>query len=306
MKKIVVFIICGLAFCNILFAQSKLSELDKVKEIKLLESTREDVEKILADDSLVFYSSSDYHFQDFFMMNANVRIFYSSGKCSEEYEDWNVAEWKVTEIRVSPKDFIGIEDTGIDYSKFKKEEIWGSIENDYAYHDKASGIAITVRGAVVESINFFPSKENYSLLCDKAEVKKYYSGKKWNRYPEQKKAIIDLNGFADVIRLDLSRTEIINGCDSSEAAQNKNCSDDDKKIAITTVAEDPENDPLTYFYKVSGGKIIGSGAKVVWDLSDVKAGTYTITAAANDGCGLCGKYITKTIIVKECADCSPK
>jgi hypothetical protein len=47
------------------------------------------------------------------------------------------------------------------------------------------------------------------------------------------------------------------------------------------------------------GKIVGYGAKVVWDLTGVKAGTYTITAAANDGCGLCGKFVTKTVVVKD-------
>ena len=59
-------------------------------------------------------------------------------------------------------------------------------------------------------------------------------------------------------------------------------------------------DPLAYNYKVSGGKIIGKDEKVVWDLSGVKPGTYTITAAVDNGCGFsCGKTQTKAITVKE-------
>jgi len=37
---------------------------------------------------------------------------------------------------------------------------------------------------------------------------------------------------------------------------------------------DPENDVLTFSYKVSGGRIIGTGQKVKWDLTGVSPGTY--------------------------------
>jgi hypothetical protein len=69
-------------------------------------------------------------------------------------------------------------------------------------------------------------------------------------------------------------------------------------IDVTTIAIDPDGDELIYSYTVSGGKIIGTGAKVVWDLRGVKPGVYTITAAVDDGCGLCGVPKTKSIIVK--------
>jgi len=68
-------------------------------------------------------------------------------------------------------------------------------------------------------------------------------------------------------------------------------------ISVSTKAVDPDNDILTYNYKVSAGKIVGAGANVVWDLSGVESGSYTITAAVDDGCGICGKYITKSIIL---------
>ncbi len=74
-------------------------------------------------------------------------------------------------------------------------------------------------------------------------------------------------------------------------------------IQIYTYTSNPNNDALTYNYTVSGGKIIGKGEKVIWDLSNVKAGTYTITAAVDDGCGFCGKTVTKTITIKLCPDC---
>lgn len=73
-------------------------------------------------------------------------------------------------------------------------------------------------------------------------------------------------------------------------------------IDVATTAEDAENDVLKYNYTVSGGRIIGSGANVKWDLSQVAPGTYTITGAVDDGCGICGKYHTKTVTVAA-ADC---
>lgn len=73
-------------------------------------------------------------------------------------------------------------------------------------------------------------------------------------------------------------------------------------VRVTTTAVDPENDVLTYNYTVNGGRIVGQGANVTWDLSGVKTGTYTIVAGVDDGCGVCGKTETKTIEVREC-DC---
>lgn len=47
---------------------------------------------------------------------------------------------------------------------------------------------------------------------------------------------------------------------------------------------------------MTGGKIVGQGPNVIWDLSGVEPGTYTITAGVDDGCGVCGK--TKTMEIK--------
>ena len=78
---------------------------------------------------------------------------------------------------------------------------------------------------------------------------------------------------------------------------------DSRTVTITTSASDPENDVLTYNYTVSGGKIVGTGANVQWDLATATPGTYTITTGVDDGCGVCGKTDTQTITVVECPDC---
>lgn len=81
------------------------------------------------------------------------------------------------------------------------------------------------------------------------------------------------------------------------------CTEAEKIIKVKTVAKDNENDVLVYSYTVSGGRIIGQGANIIWDLAGVRFGEYTITADVDDGCGLCGKTVTKTIKVIECDNC---
>lgn len=108
------------------------------------------------------------------------------------------------------------------------------------------------------------------------------------------------NGFANVTDILLSQTEITASCLTNASL----CENGKQTIEVATVAVDPENDVLTYNYTLSAGSIIGTGAKVVWDLTGVKPGTYTITAGVDDGCGICGRTITKTIKVNECPNCN--
>lgn len=110
------------------------------------------------------------------------------------------------------------------------------------------------------------------------------------------------NPFANVTAVTLDQTEVVLPCPAGTISKSGACKDD-QSVGVRTTAVDPDNDTLTYSYTVSGGRVVGSGANVNWDLSGVKAGTYTITAAVDDGCGFCGTKQTQTITVKECSDC---
>ncbi|MBX7060298.1 MAG: hypothetical protein K1X52_01455 [Pyrinomonadaceae bacterium] len=111
-----------------------------------------------------------------------------------------------------------------------------------------------------------------------------------------------VNQPASINSVTLSDSVITLGCQPGYKSASGSC-DDSRSISVATSASDPENDPLVYNYTVSGGRIVGSGANVTWDLAGVEKGTYTITTGVDDGCGVCGKTDTKTIEVKECADC---
>ncbi|MFN0141790.1 MAG: hypothetical protein ACKVQW_17080 [Pyrinomonadaceae bacterium] len=102
----------------------------------------------------------------------------------------------------------------------------------------------------------------------------------------------------------ISDTMIMLPCPPGTRSESNSCNDN-RTVDVATRASDPENDVLTYNYTVSGGRIVGQGANVQWDLSNAQPGTYTITTGVDDGCGVCGKTETKTIEVKACPDCKP-
>jgi outer membrane protein OmpA-like peptidoglycan-associated protein len=58
-----------------------------------------------------------------------------------------------------------------------------------------------------------------------------------------------------------------------------------KTSTVTTEASDPDNDPLTYSYTTSGGKVTGSGKSVQFDSTGVAPGTYTVNCLVSDGRG---------------------
>lgn len=302
MKKIIILILFSLMSCSLVSAQSPLAELDKVKKIKLLESTRDDVLKILADYKLDISDNSGYY-QSFSNDKAYITTRYADGNCADDLEDWNVPEWKVTSIEISPKNEIQIEDSGIDFSKLTKERHYANYPDSYVYHDRDSGMAFEVNENKIQSIVLFPPKENISLLCSKKAAKKFYLGKSIFGKTKLKDRNLIIDRTSDVIELNLSSNEITISCSKFDSTQNKSCSDSSREISVNAVSTDWETGLLTYNYHVSGGKIIGKGSKVIWDLSGVKPGTYKITAGVDDGCGICGITITKTVVVKECPDC---
>ena len=113
-----------------------------------------------------------------------------------------------------------------------------------------------------------------------------------------------VNQFANVTNLSVSETRVTIPCEAGYVPREGTTCSSDMSTNVTTTAVDPENDVLTYNYTVSGGRVVGSGANVSWDLTGVNPGTYTITAGVDDGCGVCGETKTQTITVEKC-DCVP-
>ncbi|HVF30450.1 MAG TPA: hypothetical protein VNA22_05740 [Pyrinomonadaceae bacterium] len=125
-------------------------------------------------------------------------------------------------------------------------------------------------------------------------IVQFFAGRRKKRQAEI------INQFANVESVTLSDTTITLGCPPGFRPREGTVCNDSTSVSVATIARDPENDVLTYNYTVSGGRIVGTGANVSWDVSGLQPGTYTITAGVDDGCGLCGKTQTQTITIAEC------
>lgn len=104
---------------------------------------------------------------------------------------------------------------------------------------------------------------------------------------------------ANVTELILDTAKLESLC-TSELPIVKNSFSPLSVVSVSTKAVDPENDVITYTYTVTAGKIVGKGANVKWDLSTVAPGTYEITAGVDDGCGNCGKTVSKSVTILRC------
>jgi outer membrane protein OmpA-like peptidoglycan-associated protein len=58
-----------------------------------------------------------------------------------------------------------------------------------------------------------------------------------------------------------------------------------EKVHITTNANDPDGDKLTYTWRANAGQIVGSGAAADFDTSGLTPGNYTVTVRVDDGRG---------------------
>ncbi len=77
------------------------------------------------------------------------------------------------------------------------------------------------------------------------------------------------------------------------------CSDEGG-VEVTTVSKTAEKDNLTYYYIVSGGKIVGQGAKITWDLGRVRPGEYKMMVGVGKDGIMRGKTVVKSIHVELC------
>lgn len=165
--------------CGGAFAQSLSAEIDKIKQIKLLESTREEIEKILAG----YKGSYDAVrlTETFTSAKIDIEVTYTTGICSDDSPDvgaWNVGKGKVDFIDVTFKEPVKFADLNYKLSDFRKERLVGDGKEGFVYHDKSIGIVFIVEGEKITSMFFTPSKRQTSLLCKNKESKTlrdYYS-----------------------------------------------------------------------------------------------------------------------------------
>ncbi|HUF05690.1 MAG TPA: hypothetical protein VMM38_16130 [Aridibacter sp.] len=97
----------------------------------------------------------------------------------------------------------------------------------------------------------------------------------------------------------ISKVDITNGSDLQNCSlESPTCAFIWPVLTVSVAGDDPERDVLTYNYKVSGGKIIGKGPLVKWDLSEMDSGEYSLEICLDDGAGCFEKNtVTKKVII---------
>lgn len=113
----------------------------------------------------------------------------------------------------------------------------------------------------------------------------------------------EYNGPTNVDDVMLDEEKLMRKCGPGRKPFEGQVESDDMIVKVTTKASDPENDLPTFGYVVSGGKIVGDGPIVDWDLTDAEPGTYTLIAMAQDGYGVTGRVAKKRVDVYECDTC---
>ena len=71
------------------------------------------------------------------------------------------------------------------------------------------------------------------------------------------------------------------------------------QVRLNAAGRSPEGLPLRYRWSASGGRIVGEGPVVTWDLQGAAPGVYTATVEADSGPG-CLAFSSATVRVREC------
>lgn len=286
MKKILFSTLFILLAFNFTLAKDKLPDLEKFQKIKIFESTQKDVQKILAK-----YLDEDYDEENYSHTisaeNGYISIKFSEGNCGED-EYWNVAKGLVTGVSISNISEVKIKDLNFDLKHFKKEIEDEDFPEEVNYHDEKKGILIETEDGEVNTIVFYPPKNKIGFLCSNENTAEILSG--------EMKLFETVRVIACILR---NLPPVINDINLSQSEIFLNDENAETEISVYVSTTDPENDPLTYNYEVSAGKIVGVGERIIWDLSGVSSGTYTITATIDDGCGDCAAPKTETVVIKE-------
>jgi hypothetical protein len=116
---------------------------------------------------------------------------------------------------------------------------------------------------------------------------------------------------AKIERIELDKNEIVVPCPPwmkkyASRVSDSPCYADGETyglITVKTTVYNPKNKALTYQYTISGGRIVGEGENVVWDLKGLRPGNYTITAAVNEGRGFNDKTPLQTVTIRDSCCC---
>ena len=104
------------------------------------------------------------------------------------------------------------------------------------------------------------------------------------------------------VELQASKTSLTLPCPPGAYSNSRSCpSTADPQVALTAITKAFNKQPV-YLYTVTGGRVVGEGSRVSWDLSDVGPGIYTATVEVQDNKK--HRAVSSVIVtLQNCGDC---
>jgi hypothetical protein len=147
--------------------------LVKLKSIRPLLSTQNEVEAVVGKMGKVFLSKDDwyYYLAEYKTKDGLWIVTYSNGKCSEsKKEGYNVNKGVVLKVHFILEEYFKFSLLNLDKDKFEKYQ--ESDTSNVFYSDYSEGISYMKGGSdVLGAINIFPSNKYSELDCSKINYK---------------------------------------------------------------------------------------------------------------------------------------
>jgi hypothetical protein len=115
--------------------------------------------------------------------------------------------------------------------------------------------------------------------------------------------------LAEILSLELDKKEALYACpyhflpNSCGKDENGVTKKDNLLITVKPLVRNPKNTQVFYEYKVTGGRILGQGREVLWNLDGARPGVYTITAWIRGERRVSVETKTESVTVTECEFC---
>jgi len=131
-------------------------------QLKVLQSTRSDVEKILGQP---YEKPNNSFFASYRAKNGNVHVEYSLRLCeANDKGGWNVERGTVIDISFFPDIYPTVKSLKLDKKKYKKV-IEGDVTDIFTYKNDEDGIKYIVQRGKVETIVYYPRVKFDWLQC---------------------------------------------------------------------------------------------------------------------------------------------
>jgi hypothetical protein len=162
--KFKIIVICAVLLSSVFRIDAQtIKVIEKIKALKILSSTREDLRKIFSEAK----NDEDFYAESFYLKEGEIFAQYSVGLCGENNKTgWHVPEWTITSIWFELGKPFNPQKLKIDFTGFKKTSIF-DVLGAFEYDNAETGISYSVNTkGRIELIDFSPASKFDYLDCE--------------------------------------------------------------------------------------------------------------------------------------------